>query len=389
MGTRKKSSVNQGMAYSRRDFLVRSGLVGAGALSLPALLAACGGETSNEQNVNGTKTLVFDNWPEYIDSETVDAFAAASGINFKYTEGFNDNNEYFSKIVPLLSQGKTIDADILAPTFWMAQRMLGLGWLQKLDLGKIPNAANLRDDLKDPEWDRGNQYSLPWQTGVAGLAYNIKATGREITSIEDLFAPEFKGKVGMLTEMRDTVGLVLMGMGKNIGDISSFNDAADGFDKIEKAKKDGQIRAFTGNDYIDDLSLGNFAVCVGWSGDVLQLGKDNPDVRFVIPEEGGTSWYDTMVWIKGSQNGDAVAQWMNYVYDPVNAARITAEVQYMSPVEGVRDELIKMGGDAAELADNPLLFPDDATLARLQSWGSLSEDEEEKFDERFSSIIGA
>lgn len=393
MGTRKKSSMNQGPAFSRRDFLVRSGLVGAGALSLPALLAACSESTPSDSTSpsgsTGSKTLVFDNWPEYIDAETVAAFAAASGINFTYTEGFNDNNEYFSKILPLLSQGKTIEADILAPTFWMAQRMLGLGWLQKLDLAKIPNAANLRSDLKDPSWDKGNQYSLPWQTGVAGLAYNIKATGREITSVEDLFAPEFKGKVGMLTEMRDTLGLVLMGLGKKLDQISTYDQAVEGFDKIEKAKNDGQIRAFTGNDYIDDLSLGNFAVCVGWSGDVLQLGKDNPDVRFVIPEEGGTSWYDTMVWIKGSENGDAVAEWMNYVYDPVNAARITAEVQYMSPVEGVREELIKLGGDAAALAENPLLFPDDATLARLQSWGSLSEEEEAKFDERFSSIVGA
>jgi spermidine/putrescine transport system substrate-binding protein len=393
MGTRKKSSIGQGPAFSRRDFLVRSGLVGAGALSLPALLAACGDGTSSDttspSGSAGTKTLVFDNWPEYIDTETVAAFAAASGINFTYNEGFNDNNEYFSKVLPLLSQGKTIEADILAPTFWMAQRMLGLGWLQKLDLAKIPNVANLRSDLKDPAWDKGNQYSLPWQTGVAGLAYNIKATGREITSVEDLFAPEFKGKVGMLTEMRDTLGLVLLGLGKKLDEISTYDEAVEAFDKIEKAKNDKQIRAFTGNDYIDDLSVGNFAVCVGWSGDVLQLGKDNPDVRFVIPEEGGTSWYDTMVWMKGSQNGDAVAEWMNYVYDPVNAARITAEVQYMSPVEGVRDELIKMGGDAAALAENPLLFPDDATLARLQSWGSLSEEEEAKFDERFSSIIGA
>lgn len=392
MGTRKNKPAGRGPAFTRRDFLVRSGLVGAGALSLPALLAACGDSSSSSSTTaagSGTKTLVFDNWPEYIDAETAELFAAETGIDFTYAETFNDNNEYFSKILPLLSQDKTIDADILAPTFWMAQRMLNLGWLQKLDLAKIPNVKNLRTDLRDPAWDPGNQYSLPWQTGVAGIAYNISATGREVKSVEDLFAPEFKGKVGMLTEMRDTVGLVLMGLGKRIDQIKTFDEAAEAFDKIEKAKNDGQIRQFTGNDYIDDLSQGNFAVCVGWSGDVLQLGKDNPDVRFVIPEEGGTSWYDTMVWVKGSQNGDAVAEWMNYVYDPVNAARITAEVQYMSPVEGVRDELIKLGEEGAELAENPLLFPDDATLARLQSWGSLVEEEEAKFDERFSEIIGA
>jgi len=328
-------------------------------------------------------------WCSTTGPSTSTAFAAATGVEFTYDENYNDNNEYFAKILPLLSQGKKIEADMLAPTFWMAQRMLNLGWLQKLPLGDIPNAKNLRADLRDPAWDKGNQYSLPWQTGVAGIAYNIEATGREVTSVEDLFAPEFKGKVAMLTEMRDTVGLVLLGLGKRIDEISTFDEAAEAFDKIEKAKNDGQIRAFTGNDYIDDLSKGNFAVCVGWSGDILQLGKDNPNVRFIIPEEGGTSWYDTMVWVKGSENGDAVAEWINYVYDPVNAARITAEVQYMSPVEGVRDELVKMGGEAAELAENPLLFPDDATLGRLQSWGSLSEEEEAKFDERFSAITGA
>ena len=390
MGARRNSSAGRGPAYTRREFLVRSGLVGAGALSLPALLAACGGSSSSSgSGDSGTKTLVFDNWPEYLDGETAEAFKTETGINFSYLETYNDNNEYFAKILPLLSQGKTIDADILAPTFWMAQRMLNLGWLQKLDLAKIPNAANLRADLKDPAWDPGNQYSLPWQTGVAGIAYNISATGREINSVEDLFDPAFKGKVAMLTEMRDTVGLVLMGLGKKLDQISTFDDAADAFDKIEKAKNDGQIRQFTGNDYMDDLSKGNFAVCVSWSGDVLQLSKDNPDVRFIIPEEGGTSWYDSMVWVKGSENGDAVAEWMNYVYDPVNAARITAEVQYMSPVEGVRDELVKLGGDVAALAEDPLLFPDDATLARLQSWGSLTEEEEAKFDERFASITGA
>jgi spermidine/putrescine transport system substrate-binding protein len=171
--------------------------------------------------------------------------------------------------------------------------------------------------------------------------------------------------------------------------IKTFDDAASAFDKIEKAKNDGQIRAFTGNDYTDDLSSGNFAACVAWSGDVLQLSKDNPDVKFYVPEEGGTSWYDTMLWVAGSENGSAVEKWMDYVYDPVNAARITASVQYISPVKGVQDALSNMGGDAAALAEDALLFPDAATIARLQSWGSLSEEEEAKFDERFAAITGA
>lgn len=385
MAPQKKNTSGLSSALSRRDFLVRSGLVGAGALSLPALLAACGGGGDSA----ATNSLMFENWPLYIDEETVALFTKESGLDFKYTEAYNDNNEYFAKVQPSLSAGKKIAPDIIAPTFWMAARYIQLGWAQKINMGNIPNSKNLRDDLSSPSWDANNEYQMPWQTGIAGIAYNSKTTGRELKSVADLFDPAFKGKIGMLTEMRDTLGLVIMGEGKKLSDISTYNDAADAFDKIEKAKSDGQIRAFTGNDYTDDLSSGNFAACVAWSGDVLQLSKDNPDVKFFVPEEGGTSWYDTMIWVAGSENGAAVEEWMNYVYDPVNAARITASVQYISPVKGVQDALVNMGGDSAALAEDTLLFPDAATIARLQSWGALSEDEEAKFDERFAAITGA
>jgi spermidine/putrescine transport system substrate-binding protein len=374
---------------NRREFLIRSGLAGAGALSLPALLAACGGGSSGSSSGADDNTLFFENWPLYIDDKSVGLFEEQTGIKMKYTEAYNDNNEYFAKVQPLLSKGKAIDPDILAPTFWMAARFVQLGWAQKLPVEKIPNMANLRDDLRGQSWDKDQEYNLPWQTGIAGIAYNAKVTGRELKSVEDLFDPGFKGKIGMLTEMRDTLGLVLMGLGKKIGDITTFDEASAGFDKIEKAKTDGQIRAFTGNDYVDDLSAGNFAACVAWSGDVLQLTKDNPDVKFYVPEEGGTSWFDTMLWIKGSENGDAVAKWMDFVYDPANAARITLTAQYISPVKGVQDELVKLGGDAAALAEDPLLFPDDSTISRLQTWGALAEEEEAKFDEAFAKITGA
>ena len=394
MNTRRTTTPKsvQASRLNRRDFLIRGGLMGAGALSLPALLAACGsdsGSTADTVGGGGDSSLFFENWPGYMDEETIGLFQAASGVSLKYTEAFNDNNEYFAKIQPEMSKGKTIAPDILAPTFWMAARLVQLGWVQKLPKADIPNFVNLRDDLSGQSWDKNDEYHLPYQSGIAGIAYNAKITGRELKSVSDLFDPTFKGKIGMLTEMRDTIGLILMGEGKKISDITTFDAASAGFDKLEKAKSEGQIRSFTGNDYVDDLSAGNFAACVAWSGDVLQLTKDNPDVKFIIPEEGGTSWYDTMVWMKGSENGDAVAKWMNFLYDPVNAARLTSFVQYLSPVKGVQEELVKMGGDNAKLAEDPLLFPDAATFARLQSWGALAEEEEAKFDEAFASITGA
>jgi spermidine/putrescine transport system substrate-binding protein len=383
-------------SISRRGFLYGSGLLGAAAVfGGSSLLAACGGDDDDSSDATagggsgGGSKLVFDNWPEYIDGETVDAFREATGIDFQYLEAYNDNNEYFAKVFPVLSKGERIAADIVAPTFWMAARWISLDWAQKLPLDKVPNAKNLRDDLVNPTWDPTGEYTLPWQTGITGIAYNLKATGRELTSVADLFDPEFKGRIGMLTEMRDTIGLILLSEGKDPSTLETYDDAASAFDKLDKAVSDGQIRAFTGNDYIDDLVSGNFAANIAWSGDVLQLSKENPDIRFVFPEEGAMSWADSMLLVKGSEAADAAAKWMDFVYDPANAARITAEAQYVSPVKGVRDELVKMGGEAAELAESPLLFPDAATLANLRSFANLSEEVEAEYDAKFAEITGA
>jgi spermidine/putrescine transport system substrate-binding protein len=311
---------------------------------------------------------------------------AATGITMVYSETYNDNLEYFAKIQPLLGTGKTIDADLICPTYWLADRLRTLDWLDKLPLDAIPNAANLEDQFVKPSIDPTGEYSLPWQSGSAGIAYNISVTGRELKSVKDLLDPEFKGRIAMLTEMRDTVGLLLLSEGIDPSSVTSFDDAAVAFELLEKAKADGQIRAFTGNDYTDDLSNGNFAACVAWSGDVLQLSADNPDVRFVIPEEGGMLWWDAMVIPKGSKNREAIAKWMNFVYDPVEAAKITTWVQYGSPVKGVREEVAKI--DPA-LAENPLVFPDAETVSRLNLFAPLDSDVEAEFEEAFSKITGA
>ncbi len=389
---------------SRRQFLIRSGVLGAAGLTLPSFLAACGGDddsgssgtggggTGGGGGGGGNGQLYFENWPEYIDltedgaTGTVDRFIEATGVDMKYTEAYNDNNEYFAKIQPLLGAAKTIDPDIIAPTGWMAGRLINLGWVDKLPLDQVPNAANLRADLKGAAWDPSGEYTLPWQTGITGIAYNIDATGRELGSVDDLFDPDFNGRIGMLLEMRDTMGLILLSMGIDPSTLTTYDDAAAAFDKLAAATNDGQIRAFTGNDYLDDLSLGNFAACVAWSGDVAQLTLDNPSVRFIIPESGAMSWADCMVLPKGSGDHDLAAKWMDFVYDPVQAAQITAYVQYISPVEGVKEELAKI--DPA-LAENPLIVPDEAMLGQLSTFATLSEDVEAEYDAAFSDITGA
>ena len=393
---------------TRRQLLARAGALGAAGISLPAILAACGDDDNGDSGSSGTTPgttpgttgggggeggeLFFENWPSYIDPTedgaigTVDRFIEATGIQMRYTEAYNDNNEYFAKIQPLLGRGEPIEPDIFAPTGWLVGRLIGLDWLEKLPIDQVPNAANLRADLQNVAWDPTGEYSLPWQTGFAGIAYNIDITGRELTSVDDLFDPEFEGRVGALTEMRDTIGIIAMSLGIDISNLSSFDEAAPAFEKLQAAKDSGQIRRFHGNDYFDDLSSGNLAATIGWSGDVAAIARDNPSVRFVFPESGATSWADTMVVPKGARNVAQAAEWMNFVYDPVQAAQITAWVGYVSPVEGVREELEKIDPD---LANDPLIFPDEATLAGTQSFALLPEDVEDEFDAAFSAIIGA
>ena len=376
----------------RRTVLRRLAWGASGALLTPALLQACGrgpgggGEGADKQGGE----LVISTFPLYIDPSrpgapgSVERFQRDTGIRLRYGEDVNDVRQFFARIRPALAAGQTLPQDIVVLTSWMATRLIQLGWVEPLPFERIPNARNLIPSLRKPSWDPEQRFSLPWQSGIAGIAYNIKATGRELRSIDDLFDPALKGRVSALLEMRDTMGLLMLADGKDVSR-PSWSDAQPCFDRLERARRDGQIRRFTGNDYQTDLLAGNLAACIGWSGDVAQLALEQPDLRFVVPESGGILWADLMLMPRGARHRNAAARWMNWVYDPPQAARIAAAVQYISPVEGVREILAKDPATAA-LANNPLMFPDPAEQRRLHVFGPLSEADEARWDERFSRI---
>jgi len=378
-------------SIGRRQFLGRAGLMAGGVALAPSVLAACSSSSDDKKTGSGSsseKKLDVANWPLYIDDESVADFEKQTGIKTSYKESINDNNEYFATIQEPLSQGDGIGADVIAPTSWLAARLFELEYVQEIDFDKVPNISNLRPDLKNPSWDPDGVYSLPWQTGITGIAYNLSQTGRDLSSVNDLFDPAFKGKVGMLLELRDTVGLTLLGEGLDPTAIT-YEETQPAFDKLQEAADSGQIRSFTGNDYQDDLVNGNFAVNIAWSGDVAQLALDDPNIKFIIPDEGGMSWADTMVMPTPSDRMDSVTAWMNYFYDPVNAARVTASVQYISPVDGVQEQLRNSTDEATKaLAESVLVFPDDEVLAGLSVFQNLDEDQEELFDTRFAEITG-
>jgi spermidine/putrescine transport system substrate-binding protein len=250
----------------------------------------------------------------------------------------------------------------------------------------MPNfQKNLLPSLKGRPFDKNTEYAVPWQSGLAGLAYNGNVT-KEIKTVDDLLTrPDLKGKVTALTEMRDTMGLILASNGH---DPSNFTKAQfdDALAKLQKAVDGGQIRRFTGNDYAPELAKGDIAACIGWSGDIIQLGLEDDKVKFVAPEAGVMLYSDnSSVPNKASHKGNAEA-FLDYYYDPAVAAQVAAYVNYICPVSGAREELAKTDPD---LAENPLIFPDDALLSKAKVFKALTENEEREYESAFQQVIGA
>ena len=362
-----------------RDQLLRRGAAGLTVLSLPTLLAACGGGGGGGGEGTGElkDVLNFANWPLYIDVDkptTLEQFTEQTGIKINYYEEINDNAEYFAKVQGPLSQGQGIDRDIFV--FTDNSRFPGIlvneGWVQELDKSLIPNMSNLVDAQASPPFDPNRDYSLPWQSGMTGIAWNEDLTG-PVESIDQLFEdPKLKGKVSMLQEMADSIGLVMLSNGDDPTSVTddSFNAAVD---RVQAAVDSGQIVKFTGNDYAQPLTRGTFAAAVAWSGDMVQLLSDNPKLKWAIPTDGGMIWTDNMLIPTGGSVPTA-STYMNYVYDPAVAAKIAAYVNYVTPVQGAQEELAKTD---PETASNQLIFPDEETLSQVKQFDSTALDNEE------------
>jgi spermidine/putrescine transport system substrate-binding protein len=363
---------------TRRQLLERTAK-GSALLSFPALLAACGGgeESAGDNGSNDktlAKTLRFSNWTLYIDIDdktkkrpTLEQFKRKTGTTVRYIEDVNDNASYFGKIQGPLSRGQSIDRDIVVLTD--NSRYPGLlikkGWAEKLDKSAIPNMKNLQDALAHPSFDPDREYSLPWQSGMTGIAYNDKLTD-PVTSIPQLLEDtKLKGKVTLLTEMADTMSLVMLANGD---DPSKVTDAS--FDKalkrIQKAVDSGQVRQFTGNDYSGPLAKGDLAAAMSWSGDVVQLTVTNKNLHWNLADDGGDIWTDNMLIPKGGDVFTA-STFMNFVYDPKIAAQIEAYVNYICPVKGAKAEMLKID---KSLANNPLIFPTQDVLDNVHIFDS-------------------
>ena len=378
---------------TRRDLLRRAAASGA-FLSVPGILAACGGSSTKSSSSGSdhtlAKTLRFSNWTLYIDINektkrhpTLDMFKKKYGTTVQYTEDINDNATYFGKIQGPLSQGQSIDRDIIVMTdnSRYPSLLIKKEWVEKLDKSAMPNFKNLVPALQHPNWDENRDYSLPWQSGLTGIAYNDKLTDPVLT-VEDLLEnPKLKGKVTLLSGVGDTMPLIMSANGDDPTKVTdaSWNRA---IKLVKKAVDSGQIRQFTGNDYSGPLAKGDLSACFAWSGDVVQLTADNKHLHWNIPEAGGGIWTDNMLIPKGG-NVYTASVYMNFVYDPHIAALIEDYVNYICPVKGAKQALQKIDPD---VANNTLIFPTNKMLDNVHNIDAAALNNE-KYNNEWQNLV--
>jgi spermidine/putrescine transport system substrate-binding protein len=362
--------------------------------ALAAVASSCGEEPANagkdapaipKGSVEGSLTI--SQWPLYIDpgkNGTVREFEAATGVSVEYIEEINDNVEIFGKLRPMLERGDSGNRSLITVSDWLAARMFKLGYLHRLDPKRLPNVEkNLIPVLRHPEADPRREFTVPWQSGMTGLIVR-KDLAPDVDEIKDMFDPRYKGKVTMLTEMRDSVPMTLKSMGIDPAQASTDEWLA-AVEKIEKAAADGQIRRFTGNDYIKDLPKGDSWISLGWSGDAVQLKRENPNIEFVMPKEGCMLWSTSMEIPVGAPNPQAALAFMNFVYDPKVQADIAEYVNYVTPVKGVKEILRKRD---PELAENELIFPSQDFTRNCSFEPVLGGDRGQAVTEAFQQAIG-
>jgi spermidine/putrescine transport system substrate-binding protein len=391
------AAIAQGMrsSVSRRRLLQAAGIGGAAMLATACGTSSGGStEASSAEDLSDTDMrLNWSNWPSYLDTDeangtypTLEKFMSSTGIDVTYTEDVNDNNEFFAKVRTQLEQGRDIGRDIVVLTDWMAAQWIQSGFAQKLDKGSIPNSVNLIPRLSAVEFDIDRSYSLPWQSGFAGLGYNIpslkSATGKEsIVSLDQLFDPALKGRITVLSEMRDTMGCILAWLGYNPSD---FTDAEfeEAIAALTKQVDSGQIRQVTGNDYIAAMDSGDVIAVIGWSGDVIALGEN---FGFSLPESGGTLWTDNMLIPSLAQHKKNAEMAMNYYYEPEEEAQVAAWVNYLCPVEGAQAAMEKI--DPA-LATSVWIFPSTEVLDSAYVFMELTSEQNEAYERLFQKATG-
>jgi spermidine/putrescine transport system substrate-binding protein len=393
----------------------RDALRGAGLLGASAFLAACGVEGTSGDDApqasgfwaGQTKAgqLDFANWPLYMDTAKVggktvhpslQAFTKETGIKVNYKEAIEENDTFLGKINPSLQAGQDPGWDLIVITDGgPIEKLIRQKFLTELDHSKLPNfAKNATDAVRDPGYDPGNKYTLAWQSGLVGLAYNPKLTKREITSYQDLFDPAFKGKVTVFGDDTDfpTMALIALGIDPATSTEEDWKRAAEWMKKLKP-----HLREFVDNSGMADvLSSGNAWISQAYSGDIYQLNiGGSPDIKFVIPKEGATYWTDNMAIPKNAKHPLDAITYMDYVYRPPVAAQLVEGIAYITPVSAAKEQLQAKAAKASgedrqtleDLVQSPLIFPTEQDLTNVKRYRALTVEEEQVWDGIFQPLV--
>jgi spermidine/putrescine transport system substrate-binding protein len=378
-------------AILNSKFSRRALVAGAGALGGAALLTSCG---SGGDAASTSGSVRWGNWPLYLDYDdetqlypTLEAFTESTGIAAEYFEDYNDNDEFFGKVQAQLKLKEDIGYDVVTPTDWMAARWIRLGYSQSFDKANIPNAGNILDTLASPSFDPNREYTMTWQGIMGGFGWNTEKVPGGVRTLDDLFAPANKGKIVVLSEMRDTIGIILRSRGVDLQTVTE-DQFMSAVEFLEEKVSGGWIRGVKGNEYAEDLKSGDAIAVIGWSGDMFILKNDyDGKFDFAIPESGGTISGDNLL-IPYTATAEAKAsaeQLINWYYDPAIAAEVAAYVNYVTPVKGAQAEMEKIDPD---LATSEFIFPSEATMANLSVFRSLTPAEETSWTEAFQKASG-
>jgi spermidine/putrescine transport system substrate-binding protein len=402
----KRQETIAAIAGTMRSSVSRRRLLQAAGLGSAAMVAAACGAGGDEGGAEGSasaaaaedmsdtdKTVNWSNWPLYIDVDedtgtrpTLERFQQETGITVTYNEDVNDNNEFYAKVRTQLEQGQDIGRDLVVLTDWMAALWIQNGYAQRLDKAIMPNSGNIIPRLASVSFDPNRDYTMPWQSGFAGFGYNVaaykEATGNdELVSLDQLWNPAIKGRVTVLSEMRDTMGVILAGEGFDPSDFTD-DQYSQAIEVLSQQVDSGQIRQVTGNDYIAALESGDVIAVIGWSGDILALGED---FAYNIPETGGTLWTDNLVIPALAQHKKNAELLINYYYNPDVAAEVAAYVNYICPVEGAQAAMEQID---PELATDPYIFPTEEMLNQNYVFMELTPEQNEQYEREFQKAIG-
>ncbi|NBV95424.1 MAG: spermidine/putrescine ABC transporter substrate-binding protein [Actinobacteria bacterium] len=376
--------------FVKKSLSRRSVLAGVGGVGAAVALSACSSGGSKKAAAN---SLRWANWTLYLDYDsntkkypTLEDFKSQSGIDVSYKEDINDNAEFFGKVKDQLALKKDIGYDLVTLTDWMAAKWVSLGYTQPLDEASIPNKKNLLKTLATPAYDPTRSQTMTWQGVMAGFGWNKEKVPGGIKSMDQLFSPKNKGKIEVLSEMRDTIGIIMSYQGVDISKPFTNDQFMNAVDFLKKKISDGFIRQVKGNDYKEDLISGDAVAVIGWSGDLFQLAIENDGkFDFAIPESGGTISGDNFMVPVTSTKATEASKLINYYFDPLVAAKVAAYVNYVCPVVGAQEA---MGQVDANLQKSEFIFPTEKTLSRLKIFRPLTDAEQTSFETAFQSAAG-